>query len=311
MLVLRKLMLLTSSLIAVMALSASPAFADPVEMLNEDGEEPVHCEAVELDGDDVLGGCDLHGVGEVDLTAHIFGTEVLIASCENEFDIKVDEDGHGYIYDFETTGTSPCDTYGQANGDPWEFELEGNGDGTYVMNADVAITDGSTSCSGALAVDVTDGETSVTASAVDERIGATMCEVDGEWEFEGPEEDSNFAFFAPVGTITRNTPTLNFLNTIGTMHTITFKNETNWWVMIEEVHITGSVPGRFTNNQCVIGGTGVVLIPNQTCTIELTRAAGNGALPAEIRVYWERYRGGLINPEVGDSRPSDPVQLTN
>jgi hypothetical protein len=111
----RRLFLLAVAAVAAMAF-ASPALAQTdVEISTEPGD--VHCDPVvmEEEGHGISGGCWLHAtsVGSIVLLQN----ETPLTSCGSEFEARVDEWGHGYIYDQQLTepptppitcGAEPC-----------------------------------------------------------------------------------------------------------------------------------------------------------------------------------------------------------
>jgi hypothetical protein len=131
----RRLFLLAVAAVAAMAF-ASPALAQTdVEIRHEVGG--AHCEAVTMEdeGHGIDGGCWLHAtsVGAVVLLQN----EVPVTSCLNEFEARVDEFGHGYIYDQQLTepppppvtcGVEPCTEDGGSlpadEQEEWEFQID-------------------------------------------------------------------------------------------------------------------------------------------------------------------------------------------
>jgi hypothetical protein len=111
-------MLLAISVIAAMSMAAPSAFAQTVEVLDEDLAGQPHCGAVTAVNHVVSGGCTVHavtsGVSTANLFAHVAGVgEVAISACNNEFEAHINEDGLGFITDQVLTGAScglaPCD----------------------------------------------------------------------------------------------------------------------------------------------------------------------------------------------------------
>jgi hypothetical protein len=125
----RRRFLLVVAAVAAMA-AASPTLAQTeVEVSNEPGG--VHCDPVMMrdEGHGISGGCWLHAtsLGAVVLLQN----EVPVTSCLNEFEARVDEFGHGYIYNNQWTETpappisciwTACtDSSGQEEG---EFQID-------------------------------------------------------------------------------------------------------------------------------------------------------------------------------------------
>jgi len=119
----RNLLLAATAAITAMALLASSAFAQSVEVVNEDTGN--HCgEVVEDDvGHNTSGGCQVRatnapGTGFTTF-AHVPGSgEIVTSSCQNIFVANISEDGVGYIdvdantfAESEVTGcvVEPCD----------------------------------------------------------------------------------------------------------------------------------------------------------------------------------------------------------
>lgn len=129
----RKLFLLVAAAIAAMAFVASTASAQTVELSQEDGG---HCGPVTVVNHIPTGGCSVRAVSTQPsvLVRHIVGVgEVEFSQCDNVFEARVDENGHGYIYNQVLTpegppcGREPCDepaTSPNAHRNrPWEVQL--------------------------------------------------------------------------------------------------------------------------------------------------------------------------------------------
>jgi hypothetical protein len=94
----RSILLLALTALVAMAMAAPTTFGqaenhETLEVANETTGE--HCPAVTP----TSGGCLLHATsnGEVELRRHVFGVEQHLASCENEFWGRVNEDGEGWL----------------------------------------------------------------------------------------------------------------------------------------------------------------------------------------------------------------------
>ncbi len=117
----------------VTALFAVPAaFAQtksPVEVSEENGE---HCPPVTMSEGQAYGGCHLHLVGDgAGWTVQIGWDPDSV--CASEFDVRIDESGHGYIYNPVLTGQDcsmgGCDVDESEGLDEWSLELyERNGE---------------------------------------------------------------------------------------------------------------------------------------------------------------------------------------
>jgi hypothetical protein len=116
------------AILAVGLVAGSPAMAENVEIYDETGESPVPCSEVEVDSETevVTGGCEIHVVsdGTISYRRHVFGVETLVAACNEEFQVNLDEDGRGYMSQVEWTGSSPCGEFEMEDGEPWELEIE-------------------------------------------------------------------------------------------------------------------------------------------------------------------------------------------
>jgi hypothetical protein len=124
----RRLFVLAVAAVAAMAF-ASPALAQTeVEVSTEPGAE--HCPAVTMagEGHGISGGCLMHAtsVGQV----VFFNGGSPIMACSSEFEARVDEFGHGYIYDQVFTGPQciiePCteDPPTDNEQEEWEFQID-------------------------------------------------------------------------------------------------------------------------------------------------------------------------------------------
>jgi hypothetical protein len=113
----RKLTLIAFAVVAAMAFAASSASAQAVEVQQEGGP---HCPAVTSP---TSGGCHLSAVSDDVISLEAFGS--LVSACNNDYEARIDEDGHGYLTDQNLTGpsctTPPCVTNGVKN--PWEIEV--------------------------------------------------------------------------------------------------------------------------------------------------------------------------------------------
>jgi hypothetical protein len=129
----RKLFLLVAAAIAAMAFAASAASAQTVEVNQEDGG---HCGPVTVSEHIPTGGCSVRAVSTQPsvLVRHISGVgEVEFSLCDNVFEARVNENGHGYIYNQVLSpegapcGREPCDEAETGNHPhrnlPWEVQL--------------------------------------------------------------------------------------------------------------------------------------------------------------------------------------------
>ena len=144
-----KLPLLATMTCAATILAASSASAQgPVEVIHTIAKGPVHCPAVPLhtDGERAEGGCHFIATTEAspngnhphtfELTAHLFGAPFHSADCHSTFEIRMDENGEGYVQDFAITqglegdlgcgatlvrACTPDEAHGTADG-PWHID---------------------------------------------------------------------------------------------------------------------------------------------------------------------------------------------
>jgi hypothetical protein len=82
-----------------------------------------HCPEVTLGTHSATGGCRISVVGEGDFQMEAFGS--LLSACHVDYEMRIDEDGHGYIYNQTAIGTgctTPiCATSGAPR--PWEVQI--------------------------------------------------------------------------------------------------------------------------------------------------------------------------------------------
>lgn len=100
-----KLPVIAAVVTAMMAVAASSASAQTLEITNED--TGLHCPAVSVTGTDVNGGCLGHAASEsVEIRKHVFGIESHITTCNLEFHGRVNEDGGGQATEQAFSGAS-------------------------------------------------------------------------------------------------------------------------------------------------------------------------------------------------------------
>ena len=144
-----KFPLLATMVFVAAALAVPSASAQGVEVTHTAPPEtgvPVHCPDVILHGTPTRaeGGCHLFATTAAsanhdhtfELTAHLFGAPFHSADCHNSFEIRMDENGEGYIQDIQfTQGTegdlgcgatlfrpcTPAEAHGTAGG-PWHVD---------------------------------------------------------------------------------------------------------------------------------------------------------------------------------------------
>jgi hypothetical protein len=129
----RKLFLSVAAATTAIAFAASTASAQTVEVNQEDGG---HCGPVTIVDHVPTGGCSIRVVSTqpVLFVRHVSGVgELEFSQCESVFEMRVNENGHGYIYNQELTpegascGREPCDEAESGNHPhrnlPWEAQL--------------------------------------------------------------------------------------------------------------------------------------------------------------------------------------------
>jgi hypothetical protein len=94
----RRLVLATALAAAAAALGTSPAHAQNLEVSKEETDN--HCEAVMLIGHTVDGGCEVHLPQHqtARFYANTVSGQVLIAACDLELWMSIDEEGFGYFH---------------------------------------------------------------------------------------------------------------------------------------------------------------------------------------------------------------------
>lgn len=117
----RALLLLAAATSATMAFMATSAFAQSVEVLDE--QTDLHCDEVTEagSGHDIDGGCEVHMTSQSNIvtSGHVPGAgEIVTSSCQNVLVANIGEAGTGYIdvdlntiIESEATGCGlePCD----------------------------------------------------------------------------------------------------------------------------------------------------------------------------------------------------------
>ena len=123
--------------VTALALGASTASAQTVELEREDGlgHCPPEVHVVDDRPDDTA--CSIHAITEPGTTWDIFQhngvSEIGFSQCQWEFEAAFDENGHGYIYDQVLTeapacGREPCDEAEPSHRNrPWEAQINESG----------------------------------------------------------------------------------------------------------------------------------------------------------------------------------------
>jgi len=144
----RKLSALAGLTLTAMAIAATGAVAQeatPVEVLYEPTME--HCPPVEAHSAHVIeGGCFLRVVGDVSLVRHLgTGAEVVVATCQHDHRMRIDEDGFGYLVDQSIAGPGPCVNVrpcAEPGGAliPWPFVVFEFGPNVEIANIEICLT---------------------------------------------------------------------------------------------------------------------------------------------------------------------------
>ena len=160
----RKLLLLAGMAIAAMALSAPTAAANPVEVV----DNGVHCGLVDASGHEATGGCHLQALslGPIHLEVHSGGMETEGPACEYDFEVRLDENGEGYVQHVVIfPGDPECGTFtrvcneaeAHAGGNgPWETHIEETGAGQETATVEFCmVLPGGLRCEGPVSIAVT------------------------------------------------------------------------------------------------------------------------------------------------------------
>ena len=186
-----KLPLLAMMAFAAAALAASSASAQGVEVTHTEPLTgvPAHCPDVTLHANlqAAEGGCHFVATGEgsgnhphtFELTVHVFGATFHSFDCHNSFEMRLNENGEGYIQDFVITAGSEgdvscgdtlvrvCNTGVEAHGTsdgPWHVDTVERADPdppdnpeVFVATVEVCIVSEDTGrCEGPVAVEVSE-----------------------------------------------------------------------------------------------------------------------------------------------------------
>jgi hypothetical protein len=173
------------------------AWGQDAEITNE--STGAHCSAVTLNGHTVSGGCAVHAVstGGVVLRQHVFGVESTIATCNEEFTIRVNEDGSSYFTNQVLSGAGctrvPCEEEGPGVNEkiPWPTTFRyKNGTGTiHVVSCWAPVTNhtAGTYCETERAIAPPDGtyvhrrKIGQVAEMPGTGVPGFRCEMVGEW----------------------------------------------------------------------------------------------------------------------------------
>jgi hypothetical protein len=143
-----KLLLVALMAVAAFAFSASSASASlPVEVMDE-ASGGDHCADLGYANHRASGGCHLlvHS-DSVLLIQHRAAGDVIVNNCVNDYEIRLDENGEGWIQDVSFTpgdpgcGTAvtPCTEEGAKGDFPWHIDIEHDGAGGEVGEAEICI----------------------------------------------------------------------------------------------------------------------------------------------------------------------------
>ena len=196
-------------LLAVMAISAlavtvPSAFANPVQVVDEEGT-PAHC--VDLGGTahDPSGGCEFHALGTFILFNHEVSMEPF-AVCTLEFTANVDEDGRGEISLVEIVGPGacpfidPCEDI-KSEAPPWDISLETLPDDTIHAVLHICFDTPIGQCAGDYEVKFNTSEPQIElynfGSGQNDTVGIGPCEVQGHWAVESEDADDFHIIPAP------------------------------------------------------------------------------------------------------------------
>ena len=176
----RKLLLVAAAAIAAMALSASTAAAiNPVEVV----DNGVHCGFIDASEHEATGGCHLQAlsIGDIHLEIHTWGMETTGPACENDFEVRLDENGEGYVQHFaifpgETecgTGVRACneaEAHALGNGQ-WRVHIEEIFTGQETATVEVCmIFPGGLRCEGEIGVQLVKVAEQYTAEVTDQPV---------------------------------------------------------------------------------------------------------------------------------------------
>lgn len=207
----RRLRLLAGIVIAAMALSGSTAVADPIEVV----DNGVHCGPVDASGHEATGGCHLQmlSIGDIHLEIHsTLGVETTGPGCEHDFEVRLDENGEGYVQHFAIfPGDVECgsmfrvcsesEAHAGGNGQ-WETHIEETGAGQETATVGFCmIFPGNLRCEGPVSVAVTELEEIYFAEVTDQGIpcsGGSRAEFTGHYLLANEPEEA-FHIIHPLG----------------------------------------------------------------------------------------------------------------
>lgn len=299
-------MLLAVVVAAAMALTASAAYGQVVELTDEVSSE--HCPSVSLSGDHgVEDGCPIHyaSVGEVTLTSHVFGIEVAVSECTNEFTARLDEGAEGYVTEQVLSGEScmveACTEEG-SDTDPWPVVIdEPSGGSPARATVDICLTNTESEATLACETQLPFEETWIHASkliASDTTCdgGAFDAELTGEWHTEEGDEGDAIVEVSPTqepneepNNLRNVTAELDFQGAAAETTTLQaqFRNDTG----VEITTSTAYLEGRGRAAYSVTGKScAPVMLPaagtaqQRTCTIDVKKvgATPNGVAGLEV-----------------------------
>jgi hypothetical protein len=162
--------------IAVLVFTSSSANAtQPVEIMDETG---LHCDDLTFVDHVADGGCHLTGHSDsVSLIQHRATGDIVVGSCSADGELRIDENGEGWIQNVSFTvglgcGTiaRPCSEEGALGDLPWHINVEHDGAGNEIATGE-----------GCLELTVTTG---------------VSCELEGDMTFEFGEVDRDLSLEA-------------------------------------------------------------------------------------------------------------------
>lgn len=182
----RKLLALAALAVAAVAVAPAVTTADtPVEVVNE--ATGVHCDLAAMD-------CQAHmvSVDHVEVELHTILGHLHEADCDSEFTLTLDEDGSGTISGFRFIPEDLHCAEMVACNEPWPVFSEEIAPETLELETVACFTTRLTVCEGHLDMTLTDNhDHSYELTAVDQRIGTSMCEITGHWASESANFEIN------------------------------------------------------------------------------------------------------------------------
>jgi hypothetical protein len=151
----RACLLLASAVVAIAFLGGSALAVMPVEVMDENAAG-AHCPPVAHAAGDAEGGCHLFASSaSVQLIQHRAGGDVVAGDCVWTFEVRVDENGEGWVENQAFTpgtticgstavgGFTPCTAPPEMSGEEplWHVNMEHDGEGNEVATLEFCIDD--------------------------------------------------------------------------------------------------------------------------------------------------------------------------